>query len=112
MAIPVMFIYYPSIQVMLLVFTNSLYMIFFVDVMPYDTKSQNILEVSNIILQMMLGYHMFVFSDFVSDYETRFELGTSFLILLSCMIAVNAGLLMYSIFRTLIMKIRGKVIVK
>lgn len=51
---------------------------------------------------------MFVFSDFVSDYDTKFQLGTSFLVILGLMIAVNAGLLMQSIFRTIIKKVRRK----
>jgi hypothetical protein len=79
---------------MVLVFMNSIYLILFGGIMPYDSYEKNMVEIFNEVMQMILGYHMFLFTDFVIDSVTKFKLGYSFLFILGLMAAVNLGLLL------------------
>ena len=96
-AIPSIFFWRGGIQIMLLSFFNSLYLIWFAGIQPYNTRGMNRMSIFNLFGTMTLSYHMFIFTDFVIDSKTRFAMGYSFLVVMAIIAAVNLGLVGFNV---------------
>ena len=68
--------------------------IFIGTVAPYKDRRSNNLEMVNEILTMEIMYHIFCFTDFVGDEQTRYYIGYSCL-------AANFGHLGYNVYHIL-----------
>ena len=82
---------------MLLSFFNSLYLIWFAGIQPYNSRELNRLSMFNLFGTMTLSYHMFIFTDFVIESNTRFVMGYSFLVVMGIIAVVNLGLVGFNL---------------
>ena len=89
----VMFIPFDScMQMQALIFSSTLYIIWYVGIWPHLERMEAILEVINEVLMQMLFYHLMVFSDFYTG-EGRISLklyaSYSFVGILGLIILIN-----------------------
>ena len=60
---------------------------------PYTTKGQNLMETINEVVAMLIMYHMFMFTDFVPDPTTRFQLGFSCIVFIAVHLLMNLSVI-------------------
>ena len=70
---------YLWVQVALLSFMTTASVIFVLWYMPLESKKANLVEVMNDCTVLLLTYHLWCFTDFVGEPETRHELGFVFI---------------------------------
>jgi hypothetical protein len=87
--IPVIFARYKVFQPMGLVLLNQFCLMFYAGVLPYDSTFKNRNEVFNEVVMMILTYHILMFTEFIGEPSTRYEIGKSFLGFLALLITVN-----------------------
>ena len=88
-------------QMQALIFMSSLYIIWYVGVLPHLEKLELYLEVVNEVLMQLIFYHLMVFSDFyVGEGRTSIKLyaSYSFVILLGSIILINLMYVLYQMF--------------
>ena len=71
---------------------QSIFIIWHGQTEPHMTRFENRLMIINQALQMIVFYHLVIFSEFVIDPETKFTMGYSLLICLGILIALNIGI--------------------
>ena len=98
----VMFIPFDScMQMQALIFSSSLYIIWYVSVWPHLEKLELYLEIINEVLMELGFYHLMVFSDFyVGDGRESLKLAASytFVVILGLIILINIIYLVYQMF--------------
>lgn len=90
--IPLLLKAHPYLQLQLLVFLSSLYVIWYTSIWPHATRRLVRQEIFNEALFMALNYHMFTFTAFVQHVEAQFTMGYSYLAAVSFLIIVNLAL--------------------
>ena len=58
---------------MSIVFLNIFYSMYLAYYYPFESRLANRIELFGEIMNMYIGYCFFVFSDFVKDYDTRYN---------------------------------------
>ena len=71
---------------------QSIFIIWHGKTEPHKTQFENRLMIVNQAIQMLIFYHLVMFSDFVIEPETKFTMGYSLLICLGILIALNIGI--------------------
>jgi hypothetical protein len=64
-------------------------------VKPFEIPLLNRIEVFNECCILIAGYHLFSFTDFVSDSEIKYKMGWSIIGITIINIAVNMGVMFY-----------------
>jgi hypothetical protein len=95
--IPITFVRYKVFQPMCLVFLNQFCLMFYAGVYPYDSYLKNRNEVFNEVIMMILTYHILLFTEFINEPSTRYEIGKSFLGFLALLITVNLIILVVDV---------------
>lgn len=90
---------FPWAQITLTVFTNQMVVMAIGLSSPFRYISDKYLELLNETNIMLCTYHMFLFTDFVSDPSARSKMGVSMIIFTLLNIGLNLGLLIYSTVR-------------
>ena len=66
---------FPYMQVMLMIILNMLNIVFVIQVRPFETKFKNTLEILNEVCILVATYVILLFSDFVNDFDNRYNIG-------------------------------------
>ena len=93
-AIPTFFHEYPFMQLMALIFFCSVYLITYAGIRPHWDKRRTRLEIYNEVMIMFFNYHMVIFSDFCTNPNFQFALGTSYCVHIGLVVAVNIGFML------------------
>ena len=80
-------------------------MIHFVNFMPMITRSLNILEFINETFVLFSGPYLVLFTDFVPQIETRYDLGTIYMYILVTVIGVDCLIVLYGLAMKIVKKI-------
>jgi hypothetical protein len=67
-------------------------------VKPFDLPILNKIELFNECCIIGASYHLFAFTEFVGDPELQYKIGWSMIGITSLNIAVNTGLMLYTLF--------------
>ena len=62
---------YPSFQIMIYLFFSQLNVMYLIGYKPYEDPFTNKNEIFNEICVLVVGYHLFVFTDFVEDLKIK-----------------------------------------
>ena len=87
--IPLIFLDRSGHQIQALLLINEFYLIFYCAIWPHTDQSRVRMEIFNASFQLVVCYHMIMFSDMVTELEFRVVMGTSFLFSLVCVMSVN-----------------------
>jgi hypothetical protein len=90
-AIPTLLPSAPWFQLQILIFTSSLYVMYYAGTKPHAEKERVNIEIFNEIMIMMINYHMVCFSEFNLDLMAQFNMGYSFVV---CILVVVFGNIM------------------
>ena len=93
--IPTFMFLHPMFQLQFLVFSSSLYVIFYESQKPHLLKSRQQLEVTNEVLIMIACYHMFLFSKFNFNLDLQFTMGYSLVAVIGILVAINIAVMTY-----------------
>jgi hypothetical protein len=78
-----------GLKIQILLFVHSLFIIWYGNVQPHTDRGEYRMWMFNQGMQMVIYYHLLVFSDFVIDPEIKFKMGYSMLASIAIMISVN-----------------------
>ena len=87
--VPLSFQNKPGIQLSLLIFLSSLYIIWYIMLWPHNMRKLVYIELTNEVFFMILNYHMVAFTLFNPDLQTQFNMGWSYLLFMGLLILVN-----------------------
>lgn len=90
-AIPTFVYFIPTIQLQVLVFATSTYIMYYSGVRPHTDWKRFKLELFNEIVIMVMCYHLMLFTYFVVDDSTQFVMGYSYVFFLALVFVVNIG---------------------
>ena len=93
--ITIIFIDYPYLQTQYLVFTSSLYIIWYGLLRPHLTRKMYKVELLNEFFFVMCQYHLFVYTEFVRDLQTQFSMGYSYLAYMGLLCACNVVVIIH-----------------
>ena len=85
---------------MTLFFTSTLMIILYIRVKPYKEKTANRLEIFNEISILLIGYHIYWFSEAVPDADTRYFIGFSCVFFIVLGLLVNLAMILFSTFKS------------
>ena len=68
---------------------NSIYVMYYAGTRPFSIRADQHLELFNEVCLMILFYHGLIFSDFVPDLYTQFQMGVTFISILVFMVMIN-----------------------
>lgn len=75
-------------------------------VLPYKQSIQNYQEVLNEITVIVASYHLFCFTEWIYDFERRFELGWSLICTIVLNVFVNVSILVFYLLKSAYVKLR------
>ena len=88
--VPLMVLGYPAQQIQILVEGDVLYVIAYCSIWPHAHKVDTAMEIINECLQMIVYYYLTLFTEFIPDPYTRFNVyGKSFLGVIGLIMLVN-----------------------
>lgn len=79
----------PYFQIVCTVALQMLVLVYLAHAKPYQNRKTNIQEFFNEVLNLIFTYHLFLFTGFVPDPETKWGVGTSAITILIVYMAVN-----------------------
>ena len=82
---------HPGLQLQVLCFLESLYVIWYGAYRPHWQRREALLEVANEAFLMLLFYHLLCFTLFNATAEGRYVMGWSYLAVLAAMVLVNVA---------------------
>jgi len=107
----IMFLWkYPLVQVFLNLFITGLALVYTAQYQPYKLPLLNKFEMFNEITVLLCSYHHLLFTNFVPNFKTRFQMGWSICGVLAINIFVNLGFIMGNSLVTLYSKAKRRVI--
>jgi len=80
---------YPTQQIQVLLYINFLAINYFLHCYPLRMRQLNRIELFNEAFVSIISLHMLVFTDWVTDEDTKFLMGWSMVIFLAVMVTVN-----------------------
>jgi len=84
---------YPWLQIQLSLGLTFAYLMYVAMAQPFMSRAQNRLETFNDFLNLCVGYHFFLFTDFVPDMEMRYACGWSAIGLICLALVANMGVM-------------------
>ena len=102
----VVMIQYPVLLLFVYNFTTLTSLIVSGLTIPYKLPYLNRLELANECFILILNYHLFCLTDFVSDPDTREGIGYSMCAVTSLYLAINIGFALRDIFEPYFLKIK------
>ena len=84
---------HPLIQLFLCIFSSVAFTMYVASGRLYFFKGLNRIEVTNEALNILVVYQFMLFTDFVSNPETRFAIGWSNIIVIGTLIFINMALI-------------------
>ena len=87
---------YPWIQASVMTFKCILVVIIFGHSLPFHLPRDRRIEYFNEVSILICSYHLFLFTDFVDDADTRYQIGYSMIAFTSLNILVNLLLLVFT----------------
>ena len=93
-AIPTMFHDYPFMQLMSLIFFCSIYIISYAGIRPHWDNKRVRLEIYNEVMIMFFNYHMVIFTDYCTNPNFQFWMGTSYCVHIGLVVVVNIGFML------------------
>jgi hypothetical protein len=91
----------PSLQVAFTCFQSILVIIYVGHVKPFEIPLLNTMEVVNEVTILIATYHLFLFTDYVEDPNTQYNIGWSMIGVTALNILINMGVMVWSSFRQL-----------
>jgi hypothetical protein len=91
---PIIFWFSISHQIMFLISTNLVYLMYYGYVGP-EGKSSHIIEAFNQAMLVIASYNLICYTFFVLDAETRFRMGYSFVLTITIVLGVNIAKLFW-----------------
>jgi len=82
-AIPCTLVGNASIQIQLYSLFTSFYIIFIINIDPHTDRIKRRVEIFNEFVILIVGYHLFTFTNFVQDEMKQFEMGYSLVMFIS-----------------------------
>ena len=79
---------------------------------PFELNRLNALELFNELTILLILYCFLLFTDYVSDPETRFNIGWAAILLTLGNFIVNVGVLVYIAMKTLILAVKKHCMLK
>jgi hypothetical protein len=76
-------------QIQFLILVETFYIIWYGQARPHKFREDRNLELFNEAILMILYYHVIIFSDFILEPTTKFQMGYSFLAFISLIIMMN-----------------------
>ena len=95
---------YCSIQITIMCFLNIIYIIYFGGMKPLEGRSANRVELFGEVMNMLTCFNFFVFSDFLEDFETKFQWGFTTIAYITLLISANMLIIAHSYARSVIRK--------
>ena len=95
---------YSSIQIIFMCYLNIIYIIYFEGMKPLEGRSANRVELFGEVMNMLTCYNFFVFSDFLEDFETKFQWGFTTIAYITLLISANMLIIAHSYARSVISK--------
>ena len=69
---------------------STLFMMSYISwVRPFEREGQNTLEIINEIIVLLASYHLFCFTEWIYDFERRWEIGWSLVMLIGLNVTIN-----------------------
>lgn len=93
--LPFIFMGLEAQQLQCLLLCDIFYLIFYLKLNPHIERTMRRMELVNECLQLVVYYHMVLFSSFDTNAAAKFEFGYSFLVCLMCIMLVNVGVAAY-----------------
>lgn len=94
-AIPTFLFMFGFLQLQLLLFTTSLYIIYYSGSRPHNTSKRVSLESFNEFMVMVASYHMICYSEFNLDVDSQYIMGYSHIGVIGIVVVVNVGNMVY-----------------
>ena len=88
-ATPALLYNFPFMQLIVLIFMSSIYIIIYAGVRPHWDKQRTRLEIFNEVMIMFSNYHTVIFSDFCTNPRFQFAMGFSFCVQMGLLVVVN-----------------------
>jgi hypothetical protein len=98
----------PALQILIIVYLNMCAFLFQGLCRPFETRTQNAMELYNECMILMCCYHLFIFTDFVRDPHPTFDVGLSYVLLTAKLVFVNVCNIVFTIGRGLYRKWVGR----
>jgi hypothetical protein len=99
---------YLFLQQMIHLLISLFYLIFLINIRPYDSFLSNILEIYNEITLLLCSFCCYIFSDFVTDIDSRYSAGWYFVSFASVNILINLVLISYNLISIIIRLLKLK----
>lgn len=93
--IPLIFKDYPFLQIQILLFFSSIYMMQYLAKKPHITIGRRILEMFNESMIMLVNYHFALFTGFTFNEDFKYSLGFSYVVIFCITVAVNISVMFY-----------------
>ena len=84
-----------NIQINIQLISTLFVMSYTTYVLPFESMVQNYSETINEIWVLFASYHLFIFTEWVYDIETRFTMGWSLLTIVCLNVAYNIGVIVF-----------------
>ena len=88
--------------VYILIFFSSIFqMAFHLEKNPMDTKTMNNLERTNLLVIYLTSYYLLIFTPWIQDVETIYDLGFVYLYFIIAVLILNISLIFYELYKSL-----------
>lgn len=88
-AIPAVLHDYPFMELMVLIFFTSIYIISYAGIRPHWNNNRTRLEIFNEVIIMYFEYHTMIFTDYCTNPNFQFLMGNSYCAFLGLVVVVN-----------------------
>ena len=111
-ALPTFLFDYTFLQIQLLLFLTSIYVMHYAGTKPHSVNRRVLLELYNEIMIMLQNYHMCIFSRFNQNDYSKYLMGNSYIIIFGCTIIVNLTYIFYKNYEIQFTKLMYKRLLK
>ena len=87
---------YGSVQITVLAFFSSLYIMWYGSILPHHQLKFAVIELSNECLLLCICYHLFTFTAFIPDLMMHQSMGISYILALASLISANISYILYN----------------
>ena len=90
---------HPALQIMALNYFSIISLVYIGNNRPLNEQSKNSLELFNETIVISLALHLFLFTDFVPDQLSQYNVGFNYISLLTLLIVVNCCFILKKVLR-------------
>jgi len=93
--IPTFFFAWPWHQIQALIWSTSIYIIFYAGIKPHNSRGRSRIEIFNECMIMIGCYHLICFSEFNLSSLTQYQTGYSYVAVFAIVLLVNLGVMVF-----------------